>query len=185
MQPCAQCQTPFKPNRINKSNPPKFCSRNCYNIDAISKKSFYNCIHCDKLTTNPKFCGRSCSASYNNIKKPKRIKKYQICPTCGIITDRRKYCSDKCNPKRLKLTDEEKLFYTRAKKNEAWARYMSRRKYQTPADEDIKSLQEFYLKCPKGYEVDHIIPISKGGMHSLSNLQYLTRSENRKKSNKI
>jgi 5-methylcytosine-specific restriction endonuclease McrA len=35
------------------------------------------------------------------------------------------------------------------------------------------------------YEVDHIIPISKGGKHSLSNLQYLTKEENRRKSNKI
>ena len=47
------------------------------------------------------------------------------------------------------------------------------------------ALQEFYANCPKGYEVDHLIPISKGGLHSLSNLQYLTKSENRRKSNKM
>ena len=29
------------------------------------------------------------------------------------------------------------------------------------------------------------IPISKGGLHTLSNLQYLTVTENRRKSNKI
>ena len=34
-------------------------------------------------------------------------------------------------------------------------------------------------------EVDHIIPISKNGMHTLSNLQYLTIRENRQKSNKL
>ncbi len=44
---------------------------------------------------------------------------------------------------------------------------------------------EFYINCPPGYEVDHIIPISKGGIHTLENLQYLTISENRRKSNKI
>ena len=62
---------------------------------------------------------------------------------------------------------------------------MAKKKNQTPNNENIKLLQEFYLNCPTGYEVDHIIPISKGGLHTLSNLQYLTITENRKKSNKI
>jgi 5-methylcytosine-specific restriction endonuclease McrA len=69
--------------------------------------------------------------------------------------------------------------------NEAWQRYMAKRKNQTPEDVDIKALQQFYINCPNGYEVDHIHPVSKGGLHTLENLQYLTISENRKKSNKI
>jgi 5-methylcytosine-specific restriction endonuclease McrA len=73
----------------------------------------------------------------------------------------------------------------KVQRREGWMRYTSRKKYQTPADENIKALQEFYANCPEGYEVDHIIPISKGGKHSLSNLQYLTKEENRRKSNKI
>ena len=70
-------------------------------------------------------------------------------------------------------------------KRECWARYNAKKKYNTPHDENLKLLQEFYKNCPTGYEVDHIIPISKGGLHSISNLQYLTKTENRKKSNKI
>lgn len=83
------------------------------------------------------------------------------------------------------MSELEKYKLKRSKQNEAWARYMTKRKNQTPQSEDIKGLQKFYENCPEGYEVDHIIPISKGGLHSLENLQYLTKSENRKKSNKI
>ena len=35
------------------------------------------------------------------------------------------------------------------------------------------------------HEVDHIIPISKGGKHHENNLQILTAIENRKKYNKL
>ena len=185
MLTCLQCQHTFVPNRTNKKNPQKYCSIACVKIAQASKKQIHTCFNCSKETTNPKFCSSSCAATHNNTVKPKRIKQYKICPTCGTQHSRSKYCSDNCNPHRLKLSEEEKIHYIRAKKNEAWQRYMAKRKNQTPANIDIKALQEFYLNCPKGYEVDHIVPISKGGLHSLENLQYLTISENRKKSNKI
>ena len=35
------------------------------------------------------------------------------------------------------------------------------------------------------WELDHIIPLSKGGLHCVNNLQILSRLENRQKSNKI
>jgi transposase len=73
----------------------------------------------------------------------------------------------------------------RATVNEANARYRARIKAQVVPGEDIQPIQDFYANCPEGYEVDHIIPLSKGGLHSLPNLQYLTVSENRRKSNKI
>lgn len=38
-----------------------------------------------------------------------------------------------------------------------------------------------YANCPDGYEVDHIVPLSCGGMHVPANLQYLPRSVNRQK----
>lgn len=86
------------------------------------------------------------------------------------------------NVVRRPLKSEE---HKRGIKREAWARYNARKKFQTPADEDPKMLQEFYTNCPKGYHVDHVIPISKGGKHSISNVQYLTAKENLKKSNKL
>lgn len=44
---------------------------------------------------------------------------------------------------------------------------------------------QFCKECPEGYVVDHIIPISMGGLHHISNLQYLTKEENLKKGCKI
>jgi 5-methylcytosine-specific restriction endonuclease McrA len=38
-----------------------------------------------------------------------------------------------------------------------------------------------YFSTPKGYEVDHIIPLSQGGADSRYNMQLLTREAHRAK----
>ena len=82
-------------------------------------------------------------------------------------------------------TPEDGLMIKRARSRESFARYSARKKYQTPIDENLSAIKEFYKNCPKGFEVDHIIPISKGGPHSLSNLQYLSSTDNKRKSAKL
>lgn len=47
--------------------------------------------------------------------------------------------------------------------------------------EKKEQIRVFIRGCPEGYEVDHIIPVSRGGPHCLSNLQYLSRSQNKLK----
>lgn len=47
-----------------------------------------------------------------------------------------------------------------------------------------KAIIRLYQVCPIGCEVDHIVPVSKGGSHTLDNLQILTAAENARKGNK-
>jgi histone acetyltransferase (RNA polymerase elongator complex component) len=51
--------------------------------------------------------------------------------------------------------------------------------------EERKAIRQFYYNTPDGYEVDHIIPVSRGGKHILSNLRYCTHWENALKANKL
>ena len=59
---------------------------------------------------------------------------------------------------------------------------------RTPLWANIEEIICFYKNCPKGYHVDHIVPL-KGifvsGLHVLDNLQYLSALENVVKSNKF
>ena len=57
-----------------------------------------------------------------------------------------------------------------------------------PKFADLNKIKEIYKNCPKGYEVDHIIPLqgkNVSGLHIETNLQYLPMRENRVKSNKL
>jgi 5-methylcytosine-specific restriction endonuclease McrA len=153
---------------------PSFCAQCLVNLPQEKK--------------NNKFCSRSCSATFNNTAAPKRIAKLYKCVVCETeFKNKSKYCSNKCFDfgRRKYKTKEEQAEAIRKKVREVSAHYRASVRNQTPPDADRKAIKEFYDNCPEGYEVDHIIPISKNGMHTLSNLQYLTIRENRQKSNKL
>lgn len=53
------------------------------------------------------------------------------------------------------------------------------------SDADLDLIKNIYKNCPKGYHVDHIIPISKGGLHHEDNLCYLPAILNMQKQAKL
>lgn len=141
------------------------------------------CLQCTApIPKSNKFCNKSCAAIYNNTHRCKKPRK--SCPQCSKkVPLNNKFCSKECGWKHKKKNHT--IEFLKSRNRERYKRYIARRKHQTPIDEDISALQEFYLNCPIGHEVDHIIPLSKGGAHSITNVQYLTISENRHKSNKL
>lgn len=56
------------------------------------------CLYCSSETNNPRFCSRSCSASYNNSKRPRRRVSW-VCLNCGKELNKHEYtyCSIKCH----------------------------------------------------------------------------------------
>jgi 5-methylcytosine-specific restriction endonuclease McrA len=63
---------------------------------------------------------------------------------------------------------------------------------QTPEDADQNAIEKIYKECRRisqetgiPHHVDHIVPLSKGGLHHQDNLQILTAEDNLKKSNKL
>lgn len=150
------------------------------------EKNPSKCSNCDNpmpyKKRHNKFCGSSCSASFNNKGVRRHGKDPNKCIVCETETRNEKYCSVSCFGKDNTIyTEEERKLLNR----EAFMRYYTRKKNQTPEDADFDKIKEIYLNCPEGHEVDHIIPISKGGLHHQDNLQYLTVSENRRKGNKL
>jgi hypothetical protein len=61
-------------------------------------------------------------------------------------------------------------------------------KQATPKWADMSLISDFYRNCPAGYHVDHIVPLrgkAVCGLHIINNLQYLSASDNIRKSNKF
>jgi hypothetical protein len=73
-----------------------------------------------------------------------------------------------------------------AHRNALKAKYIADKIKRTPVWADIDGIVQFYKKCPKGYHVDHIVPLrgkNVSGLHVLENLQYLLAIENIRKNN--
>lgn len=161
-----------------------------------------NMKNCTKCTTNkaesefPKdtrYADGRGSWCYSCKNAQQRLKKY------GLVWSKK-------NPERSKVIKDTYIFNNpeavQLSKSQ-WSKANSKkvlaktRKYQaaklnaTPkwlTKEQLKEMENFYINCPEGYEVDHKTPLQGRevkGLHVPWNLQYLLISDNRRKSNKV
>ena len=114
-----------------------------------------SCIHCGTLTSNPKFCSRSCAAKVTNREKPKRVAKVRNCLRCGCqVPKGRTACDDCLTPQDMTL---EEAIYTKHHPSSAFALVRSR------ARSVVKDWEKICAHCgyPKHVEVCHIKAISE------------------------
>lgn len=95
---------------------------------------------------------------------------------CGITSEKRKRQNE------YKKSNGRKLA------NAVQAHRKTSKLQATPPWANLEKIKQIYLNCPKGFHVDHIIPL-KGknvrGLHVEYNLQYLPAVENIRKGNRL
>ena len=141
-----------------------FCSRKCANsrirTDEIKDK-IKNSVAQTYAKQGSKVKGKPGWKHSDADKEIKRQRTLEVYDRKGRIER---------SPEELKAINKMRVMEYRARKYNA-----------TPTDVNRKLIKEIYRACPAGYEVDHILALSVGGLHHEDNLQYLPAIENRKK----
>ena len=126
---------------------------------------------------------------FNNSDKGKLARKKYAQSDEGKLTLKKYRQSDKYKLAQKKSQQK----YKQSKKGKLTHRVHSAKRraaelLRTPIWSEEELIRKFYMDVPKGYHVDHIIPLqgeTVSGLHVIGNLQYLTASENLSKKNRF
>ena len=118
-------------------------------------------------------CGESVSVLGTNLRR-------NLTRSCGCLQ------KDIAKTTFTKLKTIHGQSYTNGYKTFAATKYKLDKAKRTPKWANLEKIKKFYINCPDGYEVDHVIPLRGklvSGFHVESNLQYLTKFQNGSKNN--
>lgn len=186
---CKHCEKEFIRKRGTNA---QYCSFACKELLRNKNRRKYKkeinkiCKHCEtpfvdvSYAKTKKFCSTKCQQ--NNFRTlPKEKAKFK---NWYYNKGGKKICSDR----------RKKWYATPHGKSVEDAKRVRRRATQLNATpkwltkNDKEKIRKIYAKCPKGYHVDHIIPLqgkTVSGLHVLSNLQHLPAHKNLTKHNKF
>jgi len=177
-------------------------------LDAFSKNQYY-CKACNKAYTKANresisakkrsyYAKNAESIKTKNkqyrVNNPEKVKAFE---KKRHKTTHRKEQYKKYREENREVLLERSLRFQRENKEWARARNAKRRaakKCRTAAWADFEAIQSYYVTCPEGYHVDHIIPLQGrwdwrgeglepvvSGLHVENNLQHLSAFENNPK----
>lgn len=140
---CVRCSKVFlRDNRhINENKKLShnfYCSIQCQSLYKNKQKEFIcenpGCKIIFKRSPNDislhNFCSRSCAASINNTKFPKRLSLKKKCNSCGNhFVSKRKYCSLECKHKAL-IIDKDEIIIKIRKFNNKFGRVPLKREFK-------------------------------------------------------
>ena len=186
---CKHCKKEFIRKRGSNT---VYCSKTCKELlRSKNRRKYEKIIHgvCKRCETpfvdtayskKKKFCSSKCRRAYFR-ELPKEKAKFK---NWYYNKGGKKICSDR----------RKKWYATPHGKSVEDAKRVRRRATQLNATpkwltkNDKEKIRKIYAKCPKGYHVDHIVPL-KGkdvcGLHVPSNLRIITAHKNQSKGNRF
>lgn len=173
----------------------------CSNIDC--KKEFI------PKQSNASYCTKKCSMYTYYLKNKEKLKPYRKEFSKNYRINNKEKCKTYQREYRLKnkelVKKKAKIYYLnniekyKANKKQYYLQNLhihnalsaKRRAVKlkaTPRFANLEKIKDIYKNCPKGFHVDHIVPLQGKnvcGLHVEWNLQYLTPYDNKSKSNKL
>ena len=195
---CLMCDRKTIDRADNKNK--KYCSKKCknkyYNLhrDKLPKVITKNCELCGKIFDDVcvhkkrRFCSKKCRIKVY-VRTPKCIKTRQLW-VANNKEKRRKRGRELSRTTKYKLTKRAYRNRPEIKKryNFLAAKRRAMKLRATPSWANLDDIKKIYMSCPKGFHVDHIIPLqhkSVCGLHISENLRIVSASYNLRKNNKL
>jgi 5-methylcytosine-specific restriction endonuclease McrA len=198
---CGKAFIPTKPGSATRAgiSVPRFCSKVCYDAfgrpERRKEKVARSCEYCGRTysTAGARFCSTSCAADAT-VKPAQHSPVYRACRICSakyqstLINRHSRTCSDECSDKwRIQQRGQPGSARRRARYFDVV--YETFNPLSVLA-RDNWTCQLCGIATPRLFrgtteanapELDHIIPISKGGPHTTANVQCVCRKCNGRK----